>query len=73
MGSKALTFTYVLDTNSYFTFSFIGTKRSMSWGLVGVEDISDNMAGEDRSNWKRWQIGNARFGFFPRQSTIESY
>lgn len=34
MGSKALTLTYVLDANSYFTFNFIGTKRSMSRGWL---------------------------------------
>ena len=32
LGIKALTLTHVLDTNSYFAFSFFGTKKSMSGG-----------------------------------------
>lgn len=36
-----------------------------------MEDISDNMAGEGRNNWKRLQIGDARF-VFSLQSTTES-
>ena len=35
VGSKALTLAHVLDTNSYFAFSFFGTKRSMSGGCRG--------------------------------------
>lgn len=32
IGIKAFTLTHVLDTNSYFAFSFFGTKKSMSRG-----------------------------------------
>lgn len=63
MESKALTLTSILDMNSYFTFSFIGAKRNMSGDCWRVKDISDNMAGEDRSNWERLRIGDARFAF----------
>ena len=48
-GSKALTLTYVLDTNSYFPFNFFGAKAiwlgAAGVGGVTLEDIPDNMAG----------------------------
>ena len=71
VGSKALTLTYVFDTNSYFTSSFIGTKRNMNGGCWGVENKSDSMAGEERNNWKMLRIGDAKF-VFSLQSTTES-
>lgn len=64
--SKALTLTTVLDMNSYFTFNFISAKRSMSGDCWRPKDISDNMAGEGRSNWESLWIGNARFAFPPK-------
>lgn len=44
VGSKALTLTYVLDINFYFTFSLIGTERSVragcwGWGAGGGRHI----------------------------------